>query len=220
MKADYPGAIVRPSVIEHSRRLRTEGITIHWTVGRELGDLGVLDGPEVDVQFYVAKDGDTYQLVPVDNTAWHGKSDANNWTVGIETEGSGEPWTAAQFNSVVSLTAWLCRKYGIPVVHASPRDDRPETFRGIMGHGDLTKGGVDQNDHSDTVPPGTGWDRFLTAVRSELDPIETRYYYEYPKGKLTWGPYKRKGVRNLRYASTKLAHPTWGLRKFSREERV
>lgn len=172
MPALYPGAIWRPSIINHPDRPDTLGIVIHWTVGREAGDITVLDGPSVDVHFYVAKDGDVYQFLPLDSQAWHAKFLANRHTIGIETEGRGEPWTDVQFEEVAKLTAWLCQGFDIPVKHADPSGTDLNTFKGIFGHRDLSVGGerVDGNDHTDTVPDDPGWDRFLAKVGEHMEP--------------------------------------------------
>lgn len=165
-----PGATWRPSVIGHPDRPMTLGITIHWTAGREPGDLAVLRGPNVDVTAYVAKDGGKFQMTPLDSQTWHAFHTANTYCVGIETEGSGEPWTDPQLASVADVTAFLCRRYGIPVKHVDPSGHDLDTFRGIFGHRDLSLGGirVDGNDHTDTVPDGTGWPVFLAAVAARM----------------------------------------------------
>lgn len=168
----YPGAKWHPSELigAHPLRPATLGIVIHWTVGREAGDLTVLDGPNVDCQFYVAKDGDTYQLLDPDQVGWHAKTTANTYCIGIEHESSGEPYTPAQLEASSRLVAWLCKRYAIPVVHTDPSGHDLSTFRGIFGHRDLSLGGlrVDANDHTDTIPAGTRWERYLAAVRAAM----------------------------------------------------
>jgi hypothetical protein len=47
-----------------------------------------------------------------------------------------------------------------------------------------------------------------------------RYYFERivdGKTKLTWGPYTRKIRRDAYYLLIRAAHPTWGLRRYSKE---
>lgn len=221
----YPGAIWRPSVINHPPRPDTLGICIHWTVGSEAGDIATLDGPTVDVHAYVAKDGDVYQFLPLDSQAWHAKFLANRHCIGIETEGRGEPWTDKQLDEMAKLTAWLCKRYSIPVRHVDPSGTDLSTFKGIFGHRDLSLGGarVDGNDHTDTVPDGTGWDTYLAAVRNCMapPPKPVRYYFERilnGKSVMTWtkGGYARKAMRDLHYLRVKCAHPKWALRKFSK----
>lgn len=164
----YPGAIWRPSSIKHPNRPQTLGITIHWTVGHEAGDITVLDGPSVDVHFYVTKAGKVYQFLPFDSQAWHALHTANSLTVGIETEGKGEAWTPIQLQAMGRLVAWICKRYSIPVKHAFPTSASTDSLRGIFGHGDLTKGRVDGNNHTDSVPFGTGWPRFIAEVQKNM----------------------------------------------------
>ena len=70
MTATYPGAVWHPSSIRHPDRPETLGIVQHWTAGHEPGDVAILSGPNVDVQFYVTKSGHVYQFVPLDSQAW------------------------------------------------------------------------------------------------------------------------------------------------------
>lgn len=170
MSERYPGAIWRPSSIQHDRRSRTAGIVIHWTVGREGGDIGVLDGPNVDCQLYVAKDGDVYQFLDMDSEGWHAKSMANNYCIGIEHEGAGEPWTQRQLEESAKASAYLCKRYGIPPLHVDPSGRDLSTFHGLFGHRDLSLGGirVDGNDHTDSVPDGTGWDKYLKLIKQHM----------------------------------------------------
>lgn len=160
----YPGATWRPSKARHPNRDRTLGVCLHWTVGSEAGDVAVLTGGSVDCHFYVTKAGRVWQFLHPDSQSWTAMSTANRTCLHIETEGRGEAWTPAQLQAVAALTAWLCRRYGIPVRKAEPRSGVPDSFRGIFGHRDLR--GIDGNDHTDTVPEGTGWPRFLEAVRT------------------------------------------------------
>lgn len=166
----YPGAIWRPSSIDHPMRPMTLGIVMHWTVGVEAGDITVLDGPRVDCQFYVAKDGHVFQFLDPDEQGWHAKATANRYCIGIEHESKGEPYTDLQLADSARLVAWCCRRYGIPVRHTDPSGSDLDTFRGLFGHRDLSIGGVrvDGNDHTDTVPEGTGWDRFLSEVKRAM----------------------------------------------------
>lgn len=175
----YPGAIWRPSSISHPKRSQTLGVVIHWTAGSKPGDIVTLDGPNVDVQLYVTKAGEVYQFLDLDSEAWHGFYTANHYCIGIETEGRGEPWTAPQLAKMGEVGAYLSKLYNIPVRHVDPSGHDYDTFRGFFGHRDLSIGGerVDGNDHTDTVPDGTGWDTFLAAVKKAAgtvpsDPID------------------------------------------------
>lgn len=160
----YPGSIWYPSPVPHSQRSSTRGIVIHWTAGHEAGDLGALTGGHVDCHFYITKTGKVYQILDSGSEAWHAYSTANNYCLGIEHEGSGEPWTQAQFAASVKLSRWLCDLYHIPVRHTDPVSsaDAP-AWHGLYGHGDLAH--IDGNNHSDNVPPATGWPKYIAAIK-------------------------------------------------------
>lgn len=141
-------------------------MTIHWTAGRYDGDIATLDGPTVDCHFYVAKSGEVVQFLDMESMAWHGFDTANSKCLGIEHQGFGEAYTDAQLEASAKLVAYLCRRFGIPIRHVDPTAGVESSFRGIFGHRDLSLGGnrVDGNDHTDSVPDGTGWDRYLARV--------------------------------------------------------
>jgi hypothetical protein len=58
------------------------------------------------------------------------------------------------------------------------------------------------------------------VVNGPPPPEPRRYYFERildGKTKLTWGPYTRRIRRDAYWLLIRAAHPTWGLRKFSKE---
>lgn len=159
----YPGAITyRRSPVSHPKRTSTLGILIHWTAGYLAGDLATLTGGNVDCQFYISKAGDVHQLMDADSSAWHGYRTANYQTIGIEHEGFGQAWPAKQLQASAKLSAWLCQQYNIPIRHTVP--SKGQSWLGIYGHADLQ--GIDGNNHSDSVPTGTGWDTYIAAVKA------------------------------------------------------
>lgn len=165
----YPGAIWRPSVISHPTRSETRGVCIHNTYGSVDGDLETLDGPSVDCHFYVTKAGRVYQLLDPDSCSWTAMTTANHTCLHIEHEGTREtPWTAEQERASARLSAWLCRRYAVPVRHVDP----PGEWHGLFDHRDLS--GFEGNDHGDGVPPSfPGWDAYLAAIREamrDMDP--------------------------------------------------
>jgi N-acetyl-anhydromuramyl-L-alanine amidase AmpD len=157
--ARYAPAIQHPSTIHHPNRDETRGIVIHWTAGHKAGDLAALDGPNVDCHFYVDKDGDVFQFLDTESEAWHAFHTAHHTCIGIEHEGFGEAWTAKQLEASARLVAWLSGLYNIPVRKVDPH----KNWHGIFGHSDLK--GIDKNDHSDTVPAATGWNRYLKRIK-------------------------------------------------------
>jgi N-acetylmuramoyl-L-alanine amidase len=212
LMARYPGATWHPSSISHPNRTQTRGLVCHWTAGSFAGDISTLDGPNVDVQFYVPKRGGVYQFLDSDSEAWHAFHTANTTCIGIETEGSGEAWTDVQLADMAKLCAWLCDLYSIPIRHVHP----PDEWHGLFGHRDLSLGNVDGNNHTDTVPDGTGWDTFLSAINAVAHPTDEAYYFEhvpYTNGGL--GPailgqkigYSRKATRDKMLANVIASNP-------------
>lgn len=185
----YPGAIWYPSEISHAAREGTWGVVIHWTAGHKAGDLAALNGPDVDVQFYVDKAGEVYQFVDSGSQAWHAFHTANHYCVGIEHEGSGEAWTDAQFKASAKLARWVCDQYHIPIRHVDP----PTSWRGLYGHRDLAH--IDGNDHTDTVPAAIGWPRYIEAIQGLTPPPDgliTPPYFDWLAWTLGEKPFKGK----------------------------
>jgi hypothetical protein len=223
MAPRYPGAkFIQSPRTAGELRDDTLGVVIHWTAGHEPGNVAVLseeDPRSVNVQFYCPRDADpgVYQFTETDERANHGFETANRHMVGIECEGSGEPWTRAQYDNIVALTTWLCDLYAIPKAKCDPSGHDLSTFHGICGHRDLSLGGqrVDENDHTDTVPDGIGWEPFLKRVKGE----DAAFYFE----DLPWndptvagaGPviagsakgYAQKAARDRRVPLVEEAHP-------------
>lgn len=75
----------------------------------------------VSAHFYVRRDGGVVQFVGCDRRAWHagqsswlGRDNCNDWSVGIELEGSdGQPFAVAQYSALWELLAALRRRYPI-----------------------------------------------------------------------------------------------------------
>jgi AmpD protein len=87
----------------------------------------------VSSHFLVRRDGEIVQFVPCNKRAWHagvsswrGLSRCNDFSIGIELEGSDfEPFTARQYCALVRLTRRLKRIYPIGE---------------IVGHSDIAPG--------------------------------------------------------------------------------
>jgi AmpD protein len=92
-----------------------------------------LKGVRVSSHFLVRRDGEIVQFVPCNKRAWHagvsswrGLSRCNDFSIGIELEGSDfEPFTARQYCALVRLTRRLKRIYPIGE---------------IVGHSDIAPG--------------------------------------------------------------------------------
>ncbi len=108
-----------------------------------------LSGLRVSAHFLVRRDGTLLQFVSCDQRAWHagvsswrGRSDCNDFSIGIEVEGSDErPFTARQYTRMAGLMRQLLRAY--------------PTINGLAGHSEIAPGRkTDPGPHFD-------WDRLL-----------------------------------------------------------
>lgn len=85
---------------------------------------------KVSAHFFIRRDGEIIQFVPCGKRAWHagvscwrGKSCCNDFSIGVELEGSDMvPFTSDQYVSLISLTMLLSKTY--PIVD-------------IVGHSDI-----------------------------------------------------------------------------------
>lgn len=113
----------------------------------------------VSAHFFIRRDGETIQFVPCEKRAWHagescwqGKNRCNDFSIGIELEGSDTtPFTEAQYAALSALTQTLQKKY--PITN-------------IAGHSDIAPG-------RKTDPgPCFDWERYLDtlAVAKEVGP--------------------------------------------------
>jgi len=113
-----------------------------------------LRGLEVSAHVFIDRAGRITQFVPFHLRAWHagrssfcGRENCNDFSIGIELEGTDElPYTAAQYEALVEVTAALMRNY--PEI----APDR------IVGHSDIAPG-------RKTDPgPAFDWDAFRRAL--------------------------------------------------------
>ena len=110
-----------------------------------------LKGVRVSSHFLVRRDGRIVQFVPCGKRAWHagvsiwrGRARCNDFSIGIELEGSDfEPYTELQYSALARLARCLKRAYPI---------------RDIAGHSDIAPG-------RKTDPgPFFDWDGFLKRL--------------------------------------------------------
>ena len=96
-------------------------------------DYAPIAGLKVSAHFLIRRDGELIQFVPCSKRAWHageslwkGRARCNDFSVGIELEGTGEvPYTDAQYERLTALTRALKERYGIA---------------DIAGHSDIAPG--------------------------------------------------------------------------------
>ncbi len=105
----------------------------------------------VSSHFFIRRDGELIQFVSANHRAWHaglslwqGRSRCNDFSVGIELEGSDNvPFTDSQYHTLVGLTIALRQHFPI---------------RGIAGHSHIAPGRkTDPGPHFD-------WQRYLVAL--------------------------------------------------------
>lgn len=80
-------------------------------------------GLKVSAHFFISRTGELWQFVSCDHRAWHagqssyhGRSDCNNYSIGIELEGvEGGLFDASQYETVSALAAAIVATY--PVRH-------------------------------------------------------------------------------------------------------
>ena len=90
-------------------------------------------GLTVSSHFLIRRDGALVQFVSCDDRAWHagashwhGRDDCNDFSIGVELEGSDHtPYAEAQYDTLVMLVDALCARY--------PIED-------VVGHSDIAPG--------------------------------------------------------------------------------
>ena len=94
-----------------------------------------IEGMEVSAHLFIERNGEITQLVNFDDRAWHagrssylGKPECNDYSIGIELEGSDyQPFTEQQYAALASTIAAIYKAY-------------PKTRRHLTGHSDIAPG--------------------------------------------------------------------------------
>lgn len=94
-----------------------------------------IKGAEVSAHLFIERDGKITQFVNFEDRAWHagkssylGRPDCNNYSIGIELEGSDfVPFTAVQYQTLSQIIKTLYQTY-------------PKTRRHLTGHSDIASG--------------------------------------------------------------------------------
>ncbi len=114
-----------------------------------------LQGLKVSTHFFIRRDGSIIQFVPCNMRAWHagvsswqGKERCNDFSIGIELEGSDTmPFADAQYATLIALTECLRARYPI---------------KDITGHSDIAPG-------RKTDPgPYFDWERYANCLDSNI----------------------------------------------------
>ena len=113
-----------------------------------------IDGMKVSAHILIKRNGEVIQFVPFNKRAWHagvssykGKNDCNNFSIGIELEGSDEDiFEDIQYEQLSLITSLLITEYDLI------------TKDNIKGHSDIAP--------ERKTDPGVlfDWDRYLTNV--------------------------------------------------------
>lgn len=114
-----------------------------------------LQGLKVSTHFFIRRDGSTIQFVPCNLRAWHagvsywqGKEKCNDFSIGIELEGSDTtPFTDPQYSTLIALTKCLCERY--------PIED-------IAGHSDIAP------DRKTDPGPHFDWQKYANSLDNNL----------------------------------------------------
>lgn len=81
-------------------------------------------GLQVSTHFFVRRDGERVQFVSCDERAWHagrsawqGRVECNDWSIGIELEGlEGGSFEAAQYDALAGLLDAIAQRYPLTAV--------------------------------------------------------------------------------------------------------
>ena len=113
-----------------------------------------IDGMKVSAHVLIKRNGEVIQFVPFNKRAWHagvssykGKNDCNNFSIGIELEGSNDDiFEDIQYEQLSLITSLLITEYDLI------------TKDNIKGHSDIAP--------ERKTDPGAmfDWDRYLTNV--------------------------------------------------------
>lgn len=148
------GAVVDMIVIHDTE---TPGVRDARTIWRHFAN----PASRVSAHYVIGKDGEIVQCVPDELRAWHtgesyylGEDHLNDRSIGIElvnAQTGVDPFTNAQYRSLVRLVSHLVN------VHAIPMDR-------IVGHKEITL----KPEHKKDPAANFSWSRFLGGVRTTL----------------------------------------------------
>jgi len=124
-------------IVLHCTTAATAGGTINWFLNRK---------SQVSAHYIVDKNGEIYQMVRDECSAWHAKA-MNSRSIGIEHVATAtDRLTDAQSQASAHLVCWLAAAYGIPVANVMGHKFAPgnERTTGCPNHlfGDTTAGAV------------------------------------------------------------------------------
>lgn len=188
-KVDYPGAVDclvpvpvydcnqtpkdAPCTFEGAQRpndYAIDQIVIHDVEGTAQNSLSVFQNPQkaASAHYIVASDGTIYQVILEKDIAYHaGNYWYNQHSIGIEHAGvdaTGYRWyNAAEYLASAKLTAYLLKKYKLPLSHER-----------IVSHGTIPSPSA--TGHPNHVDPGPYWlwDYYFKLIHQQGVPFPTQ----------------------------------------------
>lgn len=166
-------------------------IVIHTIEGSEAGAISWFQDSSsgVSAHYVVSHTGRLTRMLRDSDIGYHCRT-WNSRSIGIENEGYAhrDTWTRPQLGRLADLTAYLCRRYGLPA-------DRTH----IVGHSE-----VPGNVHRDPGPH-FDWSRFVSMVRSRLSGSSTTRAPTSP-------PTARPSAYEVTASSLNVRRSAWGTR--------
>jgi hypothetical protein len=136
-------------------------------------------GPAPRTSCHYCVDSDSViGCVPPDRIAWHAPG-ANAHGIGIEHAGYArqtraqwlDDYSLSMLSLSASLTAWLCTRFGIPILFIGAEHVR-RGWRGITTHAEVTRAFPEKGSHTDPGPffPMSDYLRSVVEARQLLEP--------------------------------------------------
>lgn len=175
-----PPSVILPPLRQHpspNQSARAHGIVaylvvLHRPVGGYEGSIRTLCDPNkkdaqgrdarVSAHLITDSNREATQLVPWDKKAWTaGTFNSASYNLEIDDNAwDGTDWNA--FRTAARITAFLCKRTGIPPVWTRDPLNKP----GVIRHYDLGKAG---GGHTDPTLDEKLWRRFVARVKAEHD---------------------------------------------------
>jgi N-acetylmuramoyl-L-alanine amidase len=168
---ERPAGTVIDTIIVHDTE--SPGVTYASTIANHFCN----PRSQVSAHYIIGKRGEVLQCVPDERRAWHagpsaykGREHVNDFSIGIElvnAQTGHDPFTAAQYQSLITLTTDLVSRFHIPLER-------------ITGHRNVTFFPGIKHDPADNFD----WNRYLVGVRLMLDTRQVQRVTPSPAAKL------------------------------------
>jgi N-acetylmuramoyl-L-alanine amidase len=153
---DRPAGTAIDATVIHDTE--TPGVRDAWVIANHF----LNPRSQVSAHYIIGKRGEVLQCVPDEKRAWHagpskyqGREKVNDFSIGIElvnAQTGKDPFTEAQYQSLIALTVELVTRHGIPLER-------------ITGHRHVTNYPKVKRDPADNFD----WNRYRLGVRLMLD---------------------------------------------------